>query len=947
MTRNNIYIADIYKNNFVNIENISFGSSPFPPDKSNKKFNKWTYNNDKPTQNPKAPIIPQKPIPEIPAQKPIIPQKPIPEIPVVKIPESQTVPQNTVSFNKEGQKVLKRTIPGSGKKKLKTSSKYSKNKKSFGSILSIKDAMITGDGLSNIPLNSRVYFQTKKGIQITTEENELLTGVVMELRSKIVKIMLLGNSEKLNTGDNIIYNPKLYKQFNIKVSTNMLGNVITPLGAFINKRINNTLENNTHREKRVEIKAPGIMTRESITEALQTGLKVVDALLPIGRGQRELIIGDRQTGKTTIAIDTIINQKSGNSDIIDVFCIYVAIGQKRSSIQNIFEILGKFDAMNYTIIIAATASDSAALQFYAPYSGSAIGEFFRDAGEDALVIYDDLSKHAVAYRQLSLLLRRPPGREAYPGDIFYVHSRLLERSAKLNIQYGGGSLTALPIVETQGGDVAGYIPTNVISITDGQIFLEKRLFNEGIRPAVNVGLSVSRVGSAAQTPVMKFVSGSLKLKLAQYREIAGFSQLDADIDESTKNLLQQGKLAVEMLKQKQSQPLPVFQQAFFIFAILNGYESDLNNVSTFESDLLAFLDQSHLRDLFVDLTFDKATFELSSELVMNLFICVGGSVGEWIGAQFAKINPFAAASSAKKVPEKDPLSTPKNPLTVENQNVINTQSNRWSIQSWFSGTYKSNIDSINNRDNNFRNHAPYIQPSSDKDLLFTHDESIKNTQYDAPNSENIIRSDTINNVKDHDTIEDNATINSSVHENSTPHTGIISKLEDSDNAQNNNKPEENIIKENSKTEDNNQENSQNNNNNNNKQNEGNANKQNSWNRGLIIGAIGSGAAVGGLVHAISKTSEPTIVNNITNVTNVTNVTVSVTFTDSVENSSNQVSTPNNPVPTPYNTALTPIHNGFIATIIEETKKAQLYALQSQSASTSINKIEKDPVEIVD
>jgi len=332
------------------------------------------------------------------------------------------------------------------------------------------------------------------------------------------------------------------------------------------------------KKSRVEIKAPGIIPRQSVNEPMQSGLKAIDSLVPIGRGQRELIIGDRQTGKTAVAVDTIINQKKINESGDEkqkLYCIYVAIGQKRSTVRQIQKTLEEAGAMDYTTIVAATASDAAPLQFLAPYTGCAMGEFFRDNGMHALIIYDDLSKQAVAYRQMSLLLRRPPGREAYPGDVFYLHSRLLERAAKLSNEHGGGSLTALPIIETQAGDVSAYIPTNVISITDGQIFLETNLFNQGIRPAINVGLSVSRVGSAAQTKAMKKVSGSMKLELAQYREMAAFAQFGSDLDASTQKLLNRGSKLTELLKQKQYSPMTVAEQVISVFCGVRGYLDDV------------------------------------------------------------------------------------------------------------------------------------------------------------------------------------------------------------------------------------------------------------------------------------------------------------------------------------------------------------------------------------
>lgn len=373
----------------------------------------------------------------------------------------------------------------------------------------------------------------------------------------------------------------------------MLGRVVDPLG----NAIDGHGPIKSDQRQRVELKAPGIIPRKSVHEPMQTGLKSVDSLVPIGRGQRELIIGDRQTGKTAIAIDTIINQKAAfndpnSDDTKRLYCIYVAIGQKRSTVANIVKTLKDHDALRYSIIVAATASEAAPLQFLAPYSGCAIGEYFRDNGKHALIIYDDLSKQAVAYRQMSLLLRRPPGREAYPGDVFYLHSRLLERAAKMNMKHGGGSLTALPIIETQAGDVSAYIPTNVISITDGQIFLETELFYKGIRPAINVGLSVSRVGSAAQIKAMKQVAGSLKLELAQYREVAAFAQFGSDLDAATQHLLNRGEKLTELLKQKQYVPMVAEEQVCVLYAGVKGY---LDKIQTSEIGRFEKLYLDHLR----------------------------------------------------------------------------------------------------------------------------------------------------------------------------------------------------------------------------------------------------------------------------------------------------------------------------------------------------------------
>jgi F-type H+-transporting ATPase subunit alpha len=375
--------------------------------------------------------------------------------------------------------------------------------------------------------------------------------------------------------------------------------------------------------KRVEIKAPGIIPRKSVNEPMQTGLKAIDSLIPVGRGQRELIIGDRQTGKTAIAIDTIINQKEinkSNDESKKLYCIYVAIGQKRSSVAQIVKTLEEAGAMEYTIVVAATASDPAPLQFLAPYTGCTMGEYFRDNGMHALIVYDDLSKQAVAYRQMSLLLRRPPGREAFPGDVFYLHSRLLERAAKLNDKYGGGSLTALPIIETQASDVSAYIPTNVISITDGQIFLETELFYKGVRPAVNVGISVSRVGSAAQIKAMKQVSGSIKLELAQYREMAAFAQFGSDLDLATQKLLNRGSKLTELLKQDQYSPLKVEEQVVSIFSGVKGFLDDveLNQIKSFEKKLLAKI-KSEAADILNNIK-SSGKIDESNEEKLKLFI---------------------------------------------------------------------------------------------------------------------------------------------------------------------------------------------------------------------------------------------------------------------------------------------------------------------------------------
>jgi F-type H+-transporting ATPase subunit alpha len=408
-----------------------------------------------------------------------------------------------------------------------------------------------------------------------------VSGMVLNLEEGNVGAAILGE-DNLNIKEGAIVK-RTGRIVEVPVGEALIGRVVNALGQPIDG--NGPIETNDYRM--VEVKAPGIVKRKSVHEPLQTGLKAVDAMVPIGRGQRELIIGDRQTGKTAIAIDTILNQKGG-----DVICIYVAIGQKRSTVAQVVNRLRDNGAMDYTIVVSASASEPAPLQFIAPYAGVTMGEFFRDTGRHALIIYDDLSKQAVAYRQLSLLLRRPPGREAYPGDVFYLHSRLLERAAKLSDEYGAGSLTALPIIETQAGDVSAYIPTNVISITDGQIYLESDLFYSGVRPAINVGLSVSRVGGAAQIKAMKQVAGTLRLSLAQYREMAAFAQFGSDLDKATQMQLARGERLVEMLKQPQYRPIPSEKQVLIIFSANNGYVDDypVSVLSRYETELYTFFD---------------------------------------------------------------------------------------------------------------------------------------------------------------------------------------------------------------------------------------------------------------------------------------------------------------------------------------------------------------------
>jgi len=407
-------------------------------------------------------------------------------------------------------------------------------------------------------------------------------GMVLNLEEDNVGAAILGEAHHIKEGDTVKRTERIVQ---VPVGDALTGRVVDGIGI----PIDGAGEIDTKDFRQVEIKAPGIVARKSVHEPMQTGLKAIDAMVPIGRGQRELIIGDRQTGKTAVAIDTIINQKGQN-----VVCIYVAIGQKRSTVAQVVDKLKQHGAMDYTIVVAATASDPAPLQFIAPYTGVTMGEFFRDNGKHALIIYDDLSKQAVAYRQLSLLLRRPPGREAYPGDVFYLHSRLLERAAKLNDDLGAGSLTALPIIETQAGDVSAYIPTNVISITDGQIFLETDLFYSGVRPAINVGLSVSRVGGSAQVKAMKQVAGTLRLALAQYREMAAFAQFGSDLDAATQRQLARGARLVEILKQGQYKPLPVEKQVLVIYAANNGYVDDYPTtvIQRYEAELLSYLEST-------------------------------------------------------------------------------------------------------------------------------------------------------------------------------------------------------------------------------------------------------------------------------------------------------------------------------------------------------------------
>jgi len=442
-----------------------------------------------------------------------------------------------------------------------------------GQVLSVGDGVARVYGLDNVQAGEMVEFPGN------------IRGMALNLETDNVGVVIFGEDREIKEGDTVKRTGAIVE---VPVGKGLLGRVVDPLGNPIDGK--GPIESSEM--KRIEVKAPGIIPRQSVNEPVQTGLKALDALVPIGRGQRELIIGDRQTGKTAVAIDTIINQKEVNAsgdESKKLYCIYVAIGQKRSTVAQVMKTLEENGALEYTIIVSATASEAAPLQFLAPYSGCTMGEFFRDNGMHAVIIYDDLSKQAVAYRQMSLLLRRPPGREAYPGDVFYLHSRLLERAAKMNADHGSGSLTALPVIETQAGDVSAYIPTNVISITDGQIFLETDLFYQGIRPAINVGLSVSRVGSAAQIKAMRQVAGRIKLELAQYREMAAFAQFGSDLDASTQRLLARGARLTELLKQGQYSPLPVNEQVVAIFAGVRGYLDGIavEQIGRFEQEFLS------------------------------------------------------------------------------------------------------------------------------------------------------------------------------------------------------------------------------------------------------------------------------------------------------------------------------------------------------------------------
>jgi F-type H+/Na+-transporting ATPase subunit alpha len=465
-----------------------------------------------------------------------------------------------------------------------------------GKVMEIGDGIARISGLSDAMASEMLEF-TKSG-------GESVFGVALNLEEGQVGAMILGNYEGIKEGDEVKTTGKI---LSVPVGENFIGRVISSLGEPLDDK------GNIKSDKFYPIEkiAPGVITRKSVHQPVQTGIKAIDTMIPIGRGQRELIIGDRQTGKTAIAIDAIINQKGQ-----DMICIYVAVGQKESKVARIVAELEKKGAMDYTIVVVAGASDPASLSFIAPYAGCALGEYFMDQGKDVLVVYDDLSRHAWSYRQISLILRRPPGREAYPGDIFYLHSRLLERSAKLSDEFGGGSLTALPIIETQAGDVSAYIPTNVISITDGQIYLEADLFYKGIRPALNVGISVSRVGSAAQIKAMKKVAGKLRLDVAQFRELEAFAQFGSDLDEKTRSQIERGRRIIEVLKQDQYEPMPVANQVAIIYAVINGFLDDVEvaKVQSWEKDFHKFLTSSQKE--LLDLISNKK--ELTEEVVKKL-----------------------------------------------------------------------------------------------------------------------------------------------------------------------------------------------------------------------------------------------------------------------------------------------------------------------------------------
>lgn len=476
-----------------------------------------------------------------------------------------------------------------------------------GVVISVGDGVAKVIGLSNVQAGEFVVF--KNG------SKQVIKGIALNLESDFTSVAIFGNDRLISEGDEV---QRGFTLVSVPTGPQLLGRVIDALGNTIDGGAPLTVGPEMYFP--IEIKAPGIISRQTVNQPVQTGIVAIDSMIPIGRGQRELIIGDRQTGKTAIAVDTIINQRAahaGTDKNSKIFCVYVAIGQKRSTVVQIVERLKKENAFNYTTVVAATASDSAALQYLSPYSGCTVGEYFRESGQHALIIYDDLSKQAVAYRQMSLLVRRPPGREAYPGDVFYLHSRLLERASKLNDSLGGGSLTALPVIETQEGDVSAYIPTNVISITDGQIFLEKGLFNRGILPAINVGLSVSRIGSAAQVRAMKEIAGSLKLELAQYREVEAFVSFASDLDPTTLRTLARGVRLVELLKQRQFSPLAVQQQVVMLFAGLQGLLDDVavEDIAKVK-DALSFAASTEANQIKIELN-QKVDREALRNLVIN------------------------------------------------------------------------------------------------------------------------------------------------------------------------------------------------------------------------------------------------------------------------------------------------------------------------------------------
>jgi F-type H+-transporting ATPase subunit alpha len=502
-----------------------------------------------------------------------------------------------------------------------------------GIVKSIADGIATIVGLKKVCAGEMIDFP-RSG----------LVGMVLNLNEDTVGAVVFGSEREVKEGDIVRRTKTLVS---VPTGEGLLGRVVNALGKPIDGK--GPLAGKLI-SKSIEVKAPGILPRQSVNESMETGIKAIDSMIPIGRGQRELIIGDRQTGKTAIAVDTIINQRKNNKikdKTSNLYCIYVAIGQKRSTVKQLVENLKDYDALDYTIVVAATASESAPLQYLAPYTGVTMGEYFRDNGMHAVIFFDDLSKQATAYRQMSLLLRRPPGREAYPGDVFYLHSRLLERAAKMSEKFGGGSLTALPVIETQAGDVSAYIPTNVISITDGQVFLENELFYKGIRPAVNVGLSVSRVGSAAQSKAMKRVAGSLKLELAQYREMAAFAKFGSDLDESTQRLLDRGVKLTELLKQGLLQPLAVEKQILAVFSGVRGYLDDVNvsDILNFQKDLFFYIDdtkfyRSFIETLKIDFEDDMAHALIQSCLLLKKFGKLTLKVPTFLEILYNKANPI-------------------------------------------------------------------------------------------------------------------------------------------------------------------------------------------------------------------------------------------------------------------------------------------------------------------